>query len=140
MKQLSILILSLLLLSACSEEAENGLQSEILENKEIETTDKKEFSIKAKFVKFELGDAEHYSFEKESGEIVVFDGCEITNYDFALVLDESKANEDNQGGGSNTKLQGKWFTLSYFNREQPMYIDGPVGTARIISNAVLNED
>ena len=100
----------------------------------------KEFSIRAKFIKFSLGDAEHYTFEKESGEIIDFAGCEIKNFSFGMELDASASNSDNQGWGSNSKLQGKWFKLTYFNREQHMYIDGPMATASIINKAVLDEE
>ncbi|WP_034057411.1 hypothetical protein [Lacinutrix jangbogonensis] len=86
-----------------------------------------------------MGDAEHYSFEKESGEIIVFDGCEIDNFEFGIELDDSESNLQNQGWNSNSKLQGKWFKLNYIEKEQPMYFDGPMGTVSIINKANLDE-
>tara|TARA_R110001632_G_scaffold64960_13_gene154255 strand:- start:3353 stop:4414 length:1062 start_codon:yes stop_codon:yes gene_type:complete len=99
----------------------------------------KEFKIRAKFVKFWLGDASHYSFETESGDMIVFEGSEIDNFEFGIELEDSESDSNNQGWGSNSKLLGKWFTLTYFERQQPMYIDGPMGTASIIKKAVLDE-
>ncbi|HIN38674.1 MAG TPA: hypothetical protein EYM84_00205 [Flavobacteriales bacterium] len=116
-----------------------SLKNGIIRKIEDEEIDKKEFSIRAKFLDFSLGDAEHYSFEKESGEAVTFDGCLIDNFDFAQGLEDSEANEDNQGWGSNSELQGKWFVLTYIHREQPLYIDSPIDTAIIITKAVLDE-
>ena len=119
MKYLPILTLCILFLSSCAQEdnkqdqakltiseAPSVASSEVTPDEEI---DKKEFSIRAKFVGFSLGDAEHYSFEKESGEAVSFDGCLIDNFDFAQGLEEAEANEENQGWGSNSELQGKCF-------------------------------
>jgi hypothetical protein len=107
--------------------------------REIEDINTKEvFSVRAKFIKFWLGDTEHYSFEKESGEIISFNGSEVENFDFGIELDASKTNDLNQGWGSNSKLQGKWFKLTYFYKEQQLYIDGPMGTVRIINKAILD--
>jgi hypothetical protein len=150
MNNLSILILSVLFLFSCSQEAkkkepvappvlveESSSSDEVIPNDSIH---EEEPTLRAKFVEFQFGDAEHYSFEKESGEKVVFDGCNIDNFDFSTELDESEMNETNQGFGSNSELQGKWFILTYITREQPMYIDGPMGTARIINKAVLDKE
>mgnify|MGYP000168013709 CR=1 FL=1 len=64
--------------------------------------------------------------------------AEVENFDFGIELDASKTNDLNQGWGSNSKLQGKWFKLTYFYKEQQLYIDGPMGTVRIINKAILD--
>jgi len=97
-----------------------------------------EFTIKAKFKKFRLGDAEHYIFENESGETLDFGGSTIDNFEFGIELEDSKVNSDNQGWSSNKKLQGKWFTLTYIEREQQLYIDGPLGIVKVITKAILD--
>jgi hypothetical protein len=151
MNYFPILALSFLFLFSCSQETNdesNGVEVPALVKKssnsnevtENESVDKNSFYVRAKFVKFWLGDAEHYSFEEESGEIITFDGCEIDNFDFTVELDESESDTQNQGWGSNPKLQGKWFKLTYVNEEQPMYIDGPMGMTNIINKAVLEEE
>lgn len=151
MNNLSILTLSLLFLFSCTQKAEkkdpvtppvlaeqsSSSDEEVIPNDSIHEEGP---TVRAKFVEFSLGDAEHYSFEKESGEIVVFDGCNIDNFYFPRELEESEMNETNQGYGSNSELQGKWFILTYITREQPIYTDGPMGTARIINKAVLDDN
>ena len=94
-------------------------------------------SIKAKFVEFTLGDASHYSFEDEKGEVWDFAGSDDKTYEFGLELPEQEANEENQGWGSDKKLQGKWFELTYIYRNQPLYQDGPVSTVPVILTAKL---
>lgn len=105
---------------------------------EDELTDE-QFTVKAKFKEFWLGDAEHYSFEKESGEVISFGGSEIDNFEFAVELKDSEANSENQGWGSNKKLQGKWFKISYLEREKPLYTDGPLENVKIITKAVFDK-
>lgn len=94
-------------------------------------------SVKARFIEFYLGDAEHYIFEDETGKSWDFAGSQSAKFEFAHELSEEEANESNQGWGSNKDLQGKWFKLTYENREQPQYIDGPMVTVEIISEAIL---
>lgn len=94
-------------------------------------------TITAKFVEFILGDASHFKFEDESGKVWDFGGCEAENFTFEKELGESEANSDNQGWGSNKELQSKWFVLSYDQREEPLYIDGPMGIVNIITKAEL---
>lgn len=105
--------------------------------KRAEDFDREE--LKAKFVEFELGDASHYIFEDEYGKVWDFAGCEGTHCDFAMELPAEEANETNQGWSSNSKLQGKWFNLKYYATEREMYIDGPVGTVHILSEAQIAE-
>lgn len=95
--------------------------------------------IKAKFIEFVLGDASHYTFEDEKGKMWDFGGCEADNCDFALELPEAEMNESNQGWGSNPEKVGKWFDLGYFETEQEMYIDGPVGTVYILAEVAESE-
>lgn len=89
--------------------------------------------LHAKFVEFELGDASHFIFEDESGEIWDFGGCEGSDCDFAMGLPEEEADESNQGWGSNPDAVGKWFDLLYYETERELYIDGPVGTVYVIA-------
>lgn len=97
------------------------------------------FQLTAKFVGFSLGDASHYEFEDENGKYWDFSGCDATNFTFEEALSESESNSDNQGWGSNKDLQGKWFDLTYYKREQPLYIDGPMATVEIISKVTLKK-
>ncbi len=92
-------------------------------------------TLKAKFVDFTLGDAEHYSFEDENGKTWDFGGCEDTSVQFAEELPAEQANESNQGWAANKQLQNQWFELKYVIRQQPLYIDGPVGEVAVILEA-----
>ncbi len=150
MKYAPIFTLSLLLLFSCAQKANKQNQGNdpdlgeeainLDDETENEAIDEDDSAIRAKFIEFSLGDAEHYTFEKENGERIVFDGSEANNYNFGIELPEAEANSENQGWGSNKELQGKWFKLTFFTRQQPQYIDGPMGTARIINKAVLEDD
>jgi hypothetical protein len=100
----------------------------------------KEFTIRAKFIEFVLGDTEHIYFEKESGEMIHFEGSLLFDFGIELDIDDPALSSDNQGWVADPEILGKWFTLTYFRREQPMYIDGPMGIASIISKAVLDEE
>jgi hypothetical protein len=170
MKNLSFLLLTIVLLVSCSEVSEKNLENDPISDSEIsidsvditnlsdlidfvdpnELLDSEDsipevdplvesFSLKARFVEFHLGDAEHYIFEDESGERWDFSGAESEMFDFTSLLDESEMDESNQGWGSNTELQDKWFDLTYIKREQPQYQDGPMAIVEIISEAVLVE-
>lgn len=97
-------------------------------------------TLKARFIEFHLGDAEHYIFRDESGRSWDFAGAECVNFNFTFELNENEADESNQGWGSNINLQEKWFILTYIRREQPQYIDGPIVEVEIITKAVLVED
>ncbi len=98
------------------------------------------FTLKAKFLSFRLGDAEHYEFEDESGKYWDFAGSKNKTFYFSQELNENEADESNQGWGSNKELQGKWFLLTVIKVEQPEYIDGPMVMANIIQEAVLVEE
>jgi hypothetical protein len=160
MKNIAILTLSLFSLISCGQKTDTqapveaqvaaeivipGL--EVIEAepippvKEIETKaiESNQLSLRGKYLEFWLGDAEHYSFETEAGEKIEFGGCEIDNFEFYRELSESEANSDNQGWGANSKLVGKWFKLTYYEREQPLYQDGPMGMVQIINKAVLDD-
>ena len=95
--------------------------------------------VKAKFLDFDLGDAAHYVFELASGEDIEFGGKENIGFQFAEGLDDSEMNSQNQGWGVNKELQGKWFYITYIEREQEMYIDGPIGKVKVIIKADLVE-
>jgi len=148
MKNLSFLLLSILFLVSCGSgdqapEKKPSPLPEVVEDpidvNPEEAPDSETFSLKAKFIEFHLGDAEHYKFEDESGKFWDFAGAECEGFDFTHELDEEEADESNQGWGSNKALQGKWFELTYIKREQPQYMDGPMIMAEIISEAVLLE-
>jgi hypothetical protein len=99
----------------------------------------KTLTVKARFVEFSLGDAEHYVFEDQTGKTLEFAGSECEKFNFTRELPANESDETNQGWGSNKELQGKWFTLTYLKREQPEYTDGPVALVDIITDAVLVE-
>ena len=149
MKNLSFLLLSIIILVSCSGKSDKSPEKKPISLPEIsaaatnlesgEDPKVETFSIKARFTEFHLGDAEHYLFEDESGNSWDFAGSECQKFDFARELNEKEVDESNQGWGSNIDLQGKWFKLSYVKREQPKYIDGPIVMVEIISEAVLIE-
>jgi hypothetical protein len=103
----------------------------------MDSTDSLALQLKATFVEFHLGDAEHYLFKDEEGKTWDFAGCEAAQFDFTRELSEAEADESNQGWGSNKDLQGKWFQLSYINQEQPLYMDGPMATVSVITSAII---
>ncbi|OWY20257.1 hypothetical protein C7N43_21885 [Sphingobacteriales bacterium UPWRP_1] len=92
-------------------------------------------TVKAQFVNFTLGDAEHYVFKDEKGEELDFGGCDDKNVKFGVELPEKEANETNQGWGANKSLQNKWFNISYIVRKQPLYTEGPEGDVKVIVKA-----
>ena len=96
--------------------------------------------VKAQFVDFYLGDASHYTFKKESGELIVFDACKVKNIEFAQGLAEEESNEENQGWGSNKNLKGKWFLITYIKKRPQPYIDGSIFRPKVITKAVLLTD
>jgi len=159
MKNLSFFALIVLFLSSCGNKAEHTNSTEPgnhdMDIQVVEDTTSYEDStyddsereydvevhvLKAKFVEFDLGDAEHYIFEDEDGQFWDFGGYENNNVDFYVGLSEEEANESNQGWASNEDLVGKWFTINYFDREQQLYIDGPTGWVSIIQSAELLEE
>lgn len=109
------------------------VSSPTVKDENLSLSDTTATTIKVRFIEFTLGDTEHYVFEDERGKRWDFAGCQAQNIDFAIELDESHANENNQGWGSNKELQGKWFTLAYDEQERPLYIDGPMGVVQIIT-------
>jgi len=100
----------------------------------------KGLTVKAKFIKFELGDASHFMFEDAKGKSWDFGSCRLKTIDFSRELDEKEANEENQGWGSNKSLQGKWFLITYSEKEQELYPDGEIGTVKMIEKAVPVEE
>ncbi|MFT5834928.1 MAG: hypothetical protein ACI97N_002572 [Cognaticolwellia sp.] len=149
MKNSSFLILSIFFLISCGSNSDKPhekkstvvqeIVADTVDLNTIEASKTETFTIKATFINFHLGDAEHYLFEDELGKSWDFAGSECDNFDFTHELNEKEADESNQGWGSNKDLQGKWFELTYIKREQPQYIDGPIVTVEIISGAVLVE-
>ena len=95
-------------------------------------TDATQKSIDATFVEFSFGDTESYLFEGEDGNLWDFSSCTVPGCDFAVLLSPEEANETNQGWGSNANLVGRAFRLTYEERQQPAYIDGPMTTALVI--------
>lgn len=149
MKNIIFLLFSILILTSCfngnDEPDDEQLNSELeepidlVEKAPANSTESISFTKKAKFIGYELGDMSHFTFEDESGKNWDFSGCEDRSIDFARELGDNeieKADERNQGWGSNKDLEGKWFLLTIEEREQQLYIDGPVGTVSIIIKAV----
>ena len=93
--------------------------------------------VRAKFIKYEMGDASHFTFEDEKGNIWDFGGSEDKDHEFAIEIQEEKQNEQNQGWTSNPDLKGKWFNLKYIYRLQPQYQDGPISRVPVIMEAEL---
>ena len=92
-------------------------------------------TLNAMFVGFSLGDAEHYNFKDKDGKEWDFGGNDDTSVSFGQELPEAEANETNQGWASNKALQGKWFDLKYAIRQQPQYLEGPIGDVPVIIEA-----
>lgn len=88
--------------------------------------------VNARFIKFELGDASHFTFEDSTGKIWDFGGCEDKAAKFAIEIKQDKQNETNQGWESNPEMNGKWFNLKYVYRSQALYPDGPMAKVPII--------
>jgi len=147
MKNLIVLLISFFFLVSCSSNSDKPQENKPTSLPETsadsinyesgENSSTTTLSVKAKFIEFHLGDAEHYLFEDETGKSWDFAGSECDKFDFTHELNEVEANESNQGWGSNNELQGKWFNLTYIKREQPQYIDGPVVTVEVITEAIL---
>lgn len=93
-------------------------------------------TVKAKYTSFEFGDAAYYGFETEAGEKITFNRIDDRSLEFHLELPEAEANEDNQGIGANKELLDKWFTVTYETKQEPMYIDGPVGDVLVATKVV----
>lgn len=93
------------------------------------------YLLKAKFVDFTLGDASHFTFKDEAGKTWDFAGNDDSTAKFAVELPKNKANNTNQGWGSAKELQGKWFNITYVNRNQPAYQDGPIVNVPVILSA-----
>jgi len=91
--------------------------------------------VTAKFVDYTLGDASHFSFEDKTGKEIEFGDNEDTLTKFAVELPKNKANETNQGWGSNKTLQGKWFSIKYVIKKLPQYQDGPLADIKVIVEA-----
>jgi hypothetical protein len=105
----------------------------IAENKNTaDTSNERPKQLKAMFVEFTLGDAQHFMFKDESGKAWDFAANEDTLSKFAVELPKNKSNETNQGWGSDKALQGKWFNLTYVNRNQPQYEGGPMINVPVI--------
>ena len=123
---------------------DTDIEKEAPENtiREKDTTiiSKDEFTVRAKFTEFVLGDAVHIYFEKESGEMIGFDGSIPFDFGIELAIDDPASNYENQGWVADPEILGKWFTLTYFEEERQMYIDGPMGIVSIIKTAVLDEE
>jgi len=129
------LILSIFLFTSCSQKIIKSKQAKNLVTEKDSAT--KVLRIRAQFVDFYLGDTSHYTFRNEARELIVFDSCKACTFEFEQSLPEEEANDENQGWGSNKKLQGKWFILTYTQKKQP-FIDGSIATVKVITKAVLD--
>ena len=108
MKNILFAIASILILFACTQKHETHdddtsvkLLEDIIDTTatapvqiiEPEEVDMGLRSVKAKFIDFELGDAEHYSFQDEQGNYWEFSGCDDTEIEFGIELDENDMDE-----------------------------------------------
>ncbi len=89
-------------------------------------------TFNAKFVGMEFGDAAHFLFEDETGKQWDFGASMATNFTF------EEETEDG-GFGPNPELLGKTFTITYETKQEPTYVDGPVGDVMTIIKANLVE-
>ncbi|MDW3194292.1 MAG: hypothetical protein R8G66_18095 [Cytophagales bacterium] len=151
MKNLLLLFLSFAFLISCTDNRKRQNEKESVSRVKESTDSVKvisepesktelgngSFTLKAKFINFRLGDAEHYGFEDDSGKYWNFAGCRDETHYFAEELDDNETDESNQGWGPNKELQGKWFLLTIVKEEQPEYIDGPMAMVDIIQEATL---
>lgn len=132
---------------ACGNNASKGKSTtEKTDNTTTTTTPKKEdktttdtnadtkdaFEIKAQFVDFNLGDAEHYMFKDDGGHDWDFGKIEDKTYEFAIELPKDKANDQNQGWAANKKLKGKWFNIKYVDKDMRQYEGGPMAKVPVI--------
>lgn len=150
MKIILPITLLVLLFSACESSAEKAVvtkqekEREVAEVAPVQQPKKEKapkleegpMKLRAQFVDFHLGDANHYIFEDNYGQYHDFSGS-MAGYGFAMGLPEEEMNMDNQGWGANPDLVGKWFDLTYSFRYQEMYIDGPMGDVPIINTAEM---
>lgn len=137
----TFILFALLFVALAACQNSGAKQEEATENTEANTEtadtakEEKVLSLHARFVEFTLGDAAHFVFEDKSGNQWDFGGCDDTSLEFAKELSIAETNEINQGWTSNASLQNKWFDLKYVVRQQPMYIDGPIGDVMVIIEA-----
>lgn len=121
-----ILFSSLFYLSACTPSSTNTPSTRPSDVEFARLGAAQKFDLKAKFVKFEYKERAHYYFEDEDGKIWDFRSCEASNITFERALPEDKASVDNQGWGSNQRLEGKWFQLKCSVESHP--VTGQVAT------------
>ena len=106
----------------------------ITETKPAADSSKNSMQVTAQFVDFSLGDASHFIFKDKAGKSWDFGGNEDSTYKFGVELPKNKTNDSNQGWGSNTALQGKWFNITYTYKDQPEYQDGPMAKVAVITH------
>lgn len=148
MKNLILLFALSLILLNCTENTSNSKVSDLQKDtlsvsndtiKQQPITDLypiTDSTLIVRFVEFTLGDASHFIFEDEIGIQLDYAGCPSAPFNFAMSLPEEESNESNQGWGSNPKLQGKWFYITFGSRKQELYIDGPMGTVKFIKKVI----
>jgi hypothetical protein len=143
---LLLLLTSSIILGSCAvkkDTKEYNLETADAKNVSTDTvqsqTAKAILTIEAQFIDFSLGDASHFNFVDISGKKWDFAGCNSKEFEFERILDTAEINSENQGWGSTKELQGKWFKISYSLEERAQYIDGPIGTVKIIHEAELIE-
>lgn len=117
------------------------VKTAIADKPSADTSTSKEniLTITAMFVDFSLGDAPHYNFKDKLGKEWDFADNKDTLHKFSVELPKNKANETNQGWGSDKASQGKWFNIKYVYRNQPQYQDGPMAWVPVILEAKLSE-
>lgn len=128
-------LLGIFFFSACKDSKSKETKSEKTDSSAVTESKPKDSSliVKAKFESFTLGDASHFTFTDETGKSWDFAEVEDSTTKFAVELPEKEANETNQGWSSNKDQVGKWFNLTYINRMQPQYQDGPVANVMVVT-------
>ena len=142
MRLLSIIVFSLAAtLFSCNDSSKKQEETKttadssktVREIKPAADTAKNSMQVSAQFVEFSLSDASHFIFKDQSGKSWDFGGNEDKSFAFNIELPKNKTNDSNQGWGSNTALQGKWFDITYVMRDQPEYQDGPMAKVAVIT-------
>lgn len=87
---------------------------------------------KLKFIEFSFSDSQSYVFQNEQEAYFDFSQCKVKEQ-FSKELSADEANDENQGWGSNTSLQGKWFMISWTEAEAELYEGGPKEKIKVIT-------
>ncbi len=106
----------------------------VIDNKMADSS-KNSMHVTAQFVEFTLGDASHFMFKDAAGKTWDFGDNKDATYKFSVELPKNKANESNQGWGSDKALQGKWFDITYVYKNEVTHEGGGSEKVAVITKA-----